>query len=67
MIVAKAKNRLVGAFHWKSLTVKSDFVAQLYQQKTEVVRNVMIQQELHSAPGAIWRATKRSISPRWSS
>jgi hypothetical protein len=39
------------------------------QQVGEILGNVVIEQEFHrwSCASAIWRATSRSISPRWSS
>jgi hypothetical protein len=60
----KVQDHLVGAVHWKRVTEKRHFVAQLDQQKTEIIGNVVIQQKVHSAAEAIWRATRRSISPR---
>jgi hypothetical protein len=42
-------------------------VTEFLQQITQVVGDVMIEQELHSEAGAICLATSRSISPRWSS
>jgi hypothetical protein len=42
-------------------------VTELLQQITQVIGDVMIEEELHSEGGAICLAMSRSISPRWSS
>jgi hypothetical protein len=42
-------------------------VAELLQQIAQVVRDVMIEQELHAESGDVCLATSKSISPRWSS
>jgi hypothetical protein len=44
-------------------------VIEFPQQVREILWYVLVEQELHrrSDASAIWRATSRSISPRWSS
>ena len=67
LVVAKPQNSIVWTVRGQGLAEESHVVLQLDQQKTEFVWNVVIQQEFHSAAEAICRATRRSISPRWSS
>jgi hypothetical protein len=44
-----------------------DSVAQCFQGEGGVVLHVMVEHELHGVGADIWRATRTSISPRWSS
>lgn len=37
------------------------------EQVAQIVGDIVVEEEFHSEAGAIWRATRRSISPRWSS
>ena len=63
--VAKARQR---ALREKQQRLDSALkqLPELGQGIGNVDGNVVIQKKLH-ASGAIWRAIKRSISPRWSS
>jgi hypothetical protein len=65
--VGKPENCLIGGIARKGFTQQCNVVTQLLQQVTQFIRDVMIEQELHSEAGAICLATSRSISPRWSS
>jgi len=65
--VSKPENCLVGGSARKGFTQQCNVVTQLFQQITQIIRDVMIEQELQSDAGAICLATSRSISPRWSS
>ena len=65
--VGKLENCLIGRIARKGLTEQCNVVTELLQQVTQLIRDVMIEQKLHSEAGAICLATSRSISPRWSS
>jgi hypothetical protein len=65
--MGKLENCFVGGIARKGFTQESDVVTELLQQIAQVVGDVLIEQELYSEAGAICLATRRSISPRWSS
>ena len=65
--MGKPENCLVGGIARKGFTQQCNVVTELLQQITQVIGDVMIEQELHSEGGAICLAISRSISPRWSS
>jgi len=46
-----------------NLANENDDVAKFPQKVRQVIRHIVIEQEFHCSPAAIWRATKRSISP----
>jgi len=45
---------------------REGFVTQCHQRMDQVVGGVLVEQEGHSSAGVICRATRTSISPRWS-
>ena len=63
-IVAVAGQEHTTAFIGK---MQDHFVAELLKQIAEVVRDILIEQKRHSVVCDVWRATSKSISPRWSS
>ena len=65
--MGKPGNFLVRAVVRECFTQQRDVVTQFFQQITQIIGNVMIQQKLYFDGGAICLATSRSISPRWSS
>ena len=65
--MCKPEYNLVSGIAGKGLAEQHDFVAELFQQIAQVVRDVMIEEELHGEGADICLATSRSISPRWSS
>lgn len=66
-IMSETENNLVGRIHRKRVAQQDYFVAKLLEQVDQVVRDVMIEQELHNEGADICLATSKSISPRWSS
>jgi hypothetical protein len=66
-LVSKAEHGLIGGILRKRFAQQHDFVAELFQQVTQVVGDVMIEQKLHDEGADICLATSKSISPRWSS
>ena len=62
-IMGKEEHSLVGGFDRKRFAQQHDFVAELFQQIALVVRDVMIEQELHHEGADICLATSKSISP----
>ena len=67
MLVGKLEDSRVGGIAGKRLPQERDTVAELFEQVAKVVRDVVVEQELHSEADAICLATSKSISPRWSS
>jgi hypothetical protein len=65
--MSETQNNLVGRIHRKRIAQQHDFMSKLLQQVDQVVRDVMIEQELHKEGADICLATSKSISPRWSS
>ena len=63
----EAKNGFVRRIHRKGLSQPCNPVAEGLQREYHVVRDVVVKDEIHLASGTIWRATRTSISPRWSS
>jgi hypothetical protein len=62
--VGKLEYGFVGGIAGKGFAQERDIVAKLLDQLTQVVRHVVVEQELHSEAGDICLATSRSISPR---
>lgn len=66
-LMRKTENGLVGGIARKCFTQQGDLVPELFQKIAQVIGNFMIEEELQYDAEAIWRATSKSISPRWSS
>jgi hypothetical protein len=62
-VVSKLEHGFVGGVTGKGFTQERDMVAELFEQVAQVIRHVVVEQELHSEDVAI----SKSISPRWSS
>jgi len=62
-----SKNLIVPRINRKRFPQARNLVAEGLQGERHVVGDIVIEQELHSASGTIWRAARTSISPRWSS
>ena len=65
--MSEPEHSLVGGIVREGLAQQHGFVAELYQQIAQVVRNVVIKHEPHDEGGDICLTTSKSISPRWSS
>ncbi len=65
--MGKLENSLVARIVRKGFAQQRDFVPELHQQIAQVIRDVMIEQELHDEGADICLATSKSISPRLSS
>jgi len=64
IIVGRIK---VGRINWKDIAQNRDAIAELREQVAQIVGKVMVEQEVQVQAGAIYWATSKSISPRWSS
>ena len=67
MVIGKLEDCFVGGLLWKSSAQHRDIVAKVFEQITQVLGHIVVEQELHSEACAICLATSKSISPRWSS
>lgn len=61
------QNRGVGGCARKHLAHATHLVSKVLEKVTQLLRDIMVQEEVHDSPADICRATKTSISPRWSS
>jgi len=62
---SEEQNLLIGCFWMNQLPQLENFVAQSRKAIGHIIRHIMIEKEFHTgSPGAIWRATSTSISPR---
>ena len=57
----------IGSISWKKLPQERNIVTELLEQIAKFIRHIMIEQEFHVRSCASCRATRRSISPLWSS
>ena len=67
MILYALHDALVKPMPGKSMApslAESWSVTQVFEKVTEVIGNVMVQEEIHASPADICRATRTSISPR---
>ena len=67
LIVRKLEDRLVRGIAGKCLTQERNIVTELIKQVAQIIRHVLVEQELHSEASVICLATSKSTSPRWSS
>lgn len=65
--IGKMQHCFIGRVAGECVTKEDHFVAELLKQIAEVVRDILIEQKRHSVVCDVWRATSKSISPRWSS
>ena len=66
-LAGQPQHLVVRRGHRQHLAQLDDGVPQCFQREADVIRHVVVEQEPHAAGADIWRATSRSISPRWSS
>lgn len=61
------ENRGVGGLAGKRLAHATDLMSKVIEKVAQLLRDSMVQEKVHGSPVDICRATRTSISPRWSS
>jgi len=63
VVASELEDSGIGGVRRKDLTKQQDLVAEFLEQIAQVIRHILVQDELQCWPSAICRATSRSISP----
>lgn len=61
------ENCVVRGLARKHFAHATDPMPKMLEEVTQLVGDIIVQEEVHGSPGDICRATRTSISPRWSS
>ena len=61
------ENRCVGSLARKHFAHAAHLMSEMFEKVAQILRDVLVKEKVHVSPGDICRATKTSISPRWSS